>query len=363
MAIRHLCYEQLTARQFEVLRSIIHLYVETARPVSSRQLSKQMNRRLSPATLRNAMADLEEMGFLYQPHTSAGRQPTDLAYRIYVDRLVMGSDVLLTPNQRQIFLSRISNEVPPEILLEQTSSVLSAETGCTAVFTLPDIGRTVFKHIEFVHLHGCRVLAIFVSEFGLVHQKVVQTRVELSQGKLRKISRLLNNELGSLPLSAIKELLLTRMREDKDLYDKMLKDAFDLARQAFGSDAAADDLHIGSTAKMLGQPEFADIDRMRQIYGAFEQKSHLLEILNSCVENDSIEVLIGSELDLPEFRDFTLVSASYKYDGRNVGTVGVVGPMRMNYPKIAAWVGFAGQMLTRFISREDLSAEGESSMT
>jgi heat-inducible transcriptional repressor len=149
------------------------------------------------------------------------------------------------------------------------------------------------------------------------------------------------------------------MREDKRQYDQLLTDALELASRAVGDGSLeSTDLRIETNSRLLGHPEFASADRMREIYRAFEQKSRLLEILNSCLQEDSLVVVIGSELDIPEIKDFTLITSSYKYGERSLGSVGVLGPMRMDYPKIAAWVGFAGQMLSRIISgKEDLSVE------
>ena len=357
--MKHLTYEQLTDRQREVLGAIVRVYVATAHPVSSRHLAKNMGKRLSPATLRNTMADLEEMGFLKQPHTSAGRVPTELAYRVFVDQMIDRSEVMLSPNQRKSFRDHLGHESSPSELIDQTSSQLSKETGCVSIITVPEFSKAICKHVEFVHLHGRTVLAVLVSESGLVQQRVVQTDKDISQDELHKISRFVNDHFANLSLDAARDRIVEMMREDKRLYDRLLSEALHLTGQALGGDGQFDpDFRIESTSEMLGLPEFADVERMREVYRAFDQKSRLLQILNSCLAEDAVIVVIGSELDIPNIRDLTLVTTSYKYGGRSVGSVGVLGPMRMDYPKIAAWVGFASQTLSQIISgKEDLSVE------
>jgi heat-inducible transcriptional repressor len=357
--MKHLTYERLTDRQREVLGAIVRLYVASAHPVSSRQLAKSMGKRLSPATLRNAMADLEELGFLAQPHTSAGRVPTELAYRAFVDQMVDFSETMLTPGQQKSFRENLGHEASPGGLLEQTSTLLSKETGCASIITLPDFSRAACKHMEFVHLHGRTVLAILVSDSGLVQQRVIQTQKELPQEDLQQISRFVNDNFSGLPLGKLRERILEMMHEDKRLYDRLLANALELASRALeGGALSSPDLRIEASSRMLGQPEFANVERMREVYRAFDQKSQLLHLLNSCLEQDSPVVIIGSELELPEIKDFTLVTSSYKFGERSLGSVGVLGPMRMDYPRVTAWVGFAGQMLSQIISgKEDLSVE------
>jgi heat-inducible transcriptional repressor len=357
--MKHLTYERLTERQREVLGAIVRLYVSSAHPVSSRQLAKSMGKQLSPATLRNAMADLEEMGFLAQPHTSAGRVPTELAYRAYVDQMVNHSEVTLSPSQQRSFRKNLGVEATPGELLEQTSNLLSQETGCASIFTIPEFSKAACKHVEFVHLHGRSVLAILVSDSGLVQQRVIQTEKEFGQDELNRISLFVNDSFPNMTLSLVRERIVELMREDKRLYDRLMADALQLANRALESEALSGaDLRIEATSQMLGQPEFANVDRMREVYWAFEQKSRLLHLLSSCLEQDAPVVIIGSELDIPEIKDFTLVTTPYKYGARSLGSVGVLGPMRMDYPMVAAWVGFAGQMLSQIISgKEDLSVE------
>jgi heat-inducible transcriptional repressor len=359
--MKQFSHQSLTERQLDVLATIVRLYVSSAHPVSSRQLAKTMAQRLSPATLRNTMADLEEMGFLAQPHTSAGRVPTELAYRLYVDRMVDRSELRLTPGEQTNFRQHLDQEASPGELLQQATSLLSEETGCAAIVTLPELSRTVCKHIEFVHLHGRSVLAILVADSGLVQQRVVQTEKDVNQDELHRMSAFVNEHFTNLSLVAVRERIVEMMREERQLYDTLLRDALELASRALeGESLASPDLRFEATSRMLGQPEFASGERMREIYRAFEQKSRLLQLLSACIEEhaSSVIVMIGSELNMPDIKELTLITSSYKYGGRSLGSLGVLGPMRMDYPKIAAWVGFAGQTLSQIISgKEDGSLE------
>lgn len=340
---------ELDKRSKRILLAVISCYIASAEPVGSRTICRKYNFQLSPATIRNIMADLEELGYLQHPHTSAGRLPTDQGYRFYVESLSK------SPHQPQKPVTGIEQGyrqgfTEPDYLLRQTSKILSSTTRYIGVVLAPRTSNMVFKHIDFVHLRDNMVLVIFVSRSGLVQQRVVQVAEAYTQDKLDQMARCLNEHFRDTPLFQIRSRLLDMMRRDKQLYDKLLERALRLSQEVFDSPERAK-VYIEGQLNILNQPEFSDMDKMKAIFGAFEEKSQLVNILDRCLEEGGLQILIGSENQIEEMRNCSLVTATYGAGESVRGALGVIGPTRMEYSSVIPLVEYAAYMVSQLLSR------------
>lgn len=340
----------LDERQRTVLKAVIHDYVSTAEPVSSRSISRRYLSYLSPATIRNIMADLEELGFLSQPHTSAGRIPTDKGYRFYVDTLM---------ERRRLTKAeewKIEARIRPgpggiEELMREISRTLSAVSSYTAIVLAPKPAQNTFKRIEFVHLYQNRILVVLVAESGLVHHKVIAIDEILTQEELDRISRYLNDRLQGLTLREVRERLLYEMAQEKAQFDQLVRRALELGVKGIEGEGEAE-VYIGGAANMAKQPEFADIEKVREIFAAFEEKAKLVKILDQCLMAKDFKIIIGSENQIREMRALSIVASPYRSRGGVLGAIGVVGPTRMEYARMVALVEFTAKLVSLLLTEQ-----------
>ncbi len=325
----------LDERRREVLRELIRLHIESGEPVGSESLSRSLHRALSPATLRNVMADLEALGYLDHPHTSAGRVPTDEGYRFYVDSLA-GLQPLALREREQIDAELRSRDASAEQTLERASHLLSRLSRHVGFVLAPDIARTSFRHIDLVPLAHPRVLVVMVSASGLVTHKVIEVEEKLHPDDLQACANYLNAHFTGMSLAEIRRRLLELMSEEKALYDALLQKVLPLGERVFDI-AAEGSVYLDGTSNILAQPEFEDLQRMRALVKTFEEKGHLVQILNACLTGEGIRVLIGHENPDPELRDLSLVSARVEGDDGGLG-LGVLGSTRMEYAHVVSLV-------------------------
>jgi heat-inducible transcriptional repressor len=339
----------LRERDHSILQAIISSYIETGEPVGSRFLSKKYDLRLSPATIRNIMSDLEEMGYLNQPHISAGRVPTDKAYRFYVDCLVKG------PGPKEEGMSRLmgvspSQEIQPGALMRETSRTLSKLSSYIGLVLAPPFLNTHLKHVEFIKLRENQVMVVLVSQEGLIQNKVIRTEKEHSQGELDRIGSVLNEKYSKQPLSEVREKILEEMTEEKNLYDSLLERAMKLAEEALHPERQEGDIFMDGTANVLSLPEFADVEKMKALFKAFEEKSRLIDLLDRCLDAEGVKIFIGAENPYSDMHDLSLITAPYKKDGRVFGVIGVLGPTRMTYGRVIPIVDHTARHLSRLLS-------------
>ncbi|MFQ5881940.1 MAG: heat-inducible transcriptional repressor HrcA [Candidatus Methylomirabilales bacterium] len=340
--------EALTERQREVLRAIIQDYISSAEPVGSRSVARRYGFRLSPATIRNIMADLADLGYLAQPHTSAGRVPTDLGYRFYVDSLMDRRP--LTRAEEGVIEKRfrpVRGEL--EELMREATKLLSGLSRSVGVVLAPRMDQLVVKRIEFVHLSGERILVVLITKSGQVQHKMVVLDEVILQEELNKIARLLNTLLEGMTLSRVRQLLVKKMAEEKAMYDELLCRALKLGQKSFEGEAEGE-VYIGGTANIMHQPEFADIEKMRSIFAAFEGKSKLVKILDQCLVREGLAIIIGSENAVRELQRLSLVTAPYWCSEDLLGTLGVIGPTRMEYSKIIPLVDYTARLVSRYLT-------------
>ncbi|MDW7708979.1 MAG: heat-inducible transcriptional repressor HrcA [Deferrisomatales bacterium] len=332
-------------RDRQILSAVVEEFVQTAEPVGSRYLARKHRLGVSPATVRNAMADLEDLGYLAQPHTSAGRKPTDKGYRYYVDCLMSAETP--PPGERRRLRRSLGAAGSADIqeILGSASRVLSSAARQVGIVAAPRFEAGVFWHIDFVLLREGRVLVILVSQSGVVHHRPVAAPEIGSQAELDRMANYLNSFLQDLTLREVKERIVAEMASEVALYDSMLRRALELGSLAVGGESTEGEVYFGDPAALFDQPEFSSASRMRGIFEAFEKKGLLIRLLDRAAEAPGLHLLIGEENPLADLRDCTLVAAPYRRSGRVLGSVGVIGPTRMDYPRVVGLVEYTARLV------------------
>lgn len=337
----------LTERMKEVLRIVIEDYTLTAEPVSSFAISKKSNLHLSPATIRNIMSDLEEMGLLVQPHTSAGRVPTEKGYRYYIDYLLDVHE--LSGEEKRELRSRYPIYQPEgKNLFREACRILSASSHYLGVVWAPRMSLLVLQHIEFVRLKRYLVLAILVSTTGIVQNRIIEMEEDFSQSDLDHLSDYLNGLLTGLTLYQVKEKLLDQMRAEKHAYNHLYQQAIKLGEQALSSFDETD-VYIEGRMNILSEPEFGNISTMIDLFRAFEEKATMVKLLDKCMAPRGVQISIGSESEVQEMETCSLVTSTYGCEGKVWGALGVIGPRRMNYSKVIPLVDYSARLLSEIL--------------
>jgi heat-inducible transcriptional repressor len=345
---------RLDSRAEVLLAALIKEHLVTGEAVGSRVLSDRFSHGFgwSPATIRNVMAELEEAGFVDQPHTSAGRIPTDKGYRYYVDNM-LGEARLSRTDLKAIenLFSVHDAGASPDRLMETASHVLSALSENVGIVVSPSLADNRLNHIEFVMLPDRRILVVLVSTANIIHNKVIRVADELSQDDLDRTARYLNTEFSGKSLVAIRAEIVELMQEEKALYDRLLQNAIMLCERSLEGEETAGDVYVDGASNILTKPDFVDIERMRDLFRTFEEKSRLIKILNECVHDATtypgdVHVVIGREHPASSMRNCALITAPYRIGSNdNVGTLGVVGPMRIEYARIMAMVNYMARLI------------------
>lgn len=340
---------ELDTRSREILKEVIRSFIDSGEPVGSRTIAKIYPEGLSAASIRNIMADLEEMGYLTQPHTSAGRVPTDRGYRYYVDSLLTGVELPRSDRERVAEVMRRRMALPE--VLHEISRVISRLTHQVGFVVSPDHTRAILKHIEFISLAPRRILAILVDRSGAIHNRVADTSEELSQDELDKVGRFLVAEYQGKTLPEIREALLEKMKEEKARFDTLLSRAVSLGTQFLRAQEEADkQVYVQGTSNMLQQPDIVDMEEMRRIFETFEHKGKLVKILDEVVGSEGLRVVIGSEHSDPTLAHLALVASPYRVSEQSTGVLGVLGPTRMEYSRAIALVDYISKLLSRILT-------------
>src|SRR3954468_11915757 len=338
----------LSARDREILKDVILTYILSAEPVSSRSVAKH-NFGLSAATIRNVMADLEEWGYLMQPHTSAGRVPTAAAYHLFIQSM-METRAVPARERRYIQENLRVGGADADQLLGTASHLLSELSSQVGVVVTPAIGETVLKAIDFVPVSGRKILCVVVSSTGFIDNKVIETEEEVGREELVRISNYLTENFAGLTLREIRERLVRMMVEEKAQMDRMLARTIELAQAGLAADGAPG-VVVDGTSMLLAKPELSDVQRVRRMFDAFADKARLVRILNRCIQGGGVRVLIGADCELTsEHLELSVVAAPYGVGERPLGTLGIVGPSRMDYETIIPLVHFLGETLSRALA-------------
>jgi heat-inducible transcriptional repressor len=338
-------------RNREILHWVIATFILTGRPVGSRSIARHSREQLSPATVRNIMADLEETGYLQQPHASAGRIPTDKAYRFYVDYLMKRRD--LSPRDRILIKRDIRLDDNAEHLMARASQVLSKVSRNVGIVVSPPISRVALEHIHFVKLTDNRILVILVSRSRIVQNRIIQHTETLSQTELDQAARYLVENFHDRTLSEIRTQILGMIQKEQALYDKFMQRIIALSTQAFSDNEGEmeSEVYLDGASNLIKAPEFSDINRMKLLFETIEQKSRLAALISRCIEVDTQEVriTIGAENALPGIEDCTLITSRYVVDEKTHGSLGILGPTRMEYARAISLVDYVARLFGRVL--------------
>lgn len=341
---------ELSDRDREILKAVIASYILSAEPVSSRLVAKQGGLGLSAATIRNVMADLEEWGYLAQPHTSAGRVPTGVAYHLFIESLM--DEPKLSARDRRYIDDNLTAApaADAEQLMAATSHLLSELSSQVGIVVTPVAGDTVLKAVDFVPLSGRKVLSVVVSTSGFIDNKVIETDRPLSREKLVEISNYLTANFAGMTLREIRDRLVAMMSEERAQMDRLLGLSIELARQGLdvGTEAG---VVVDGTSTVLNQPELADIQRVRRLFDTFADRARLVRMLNQCMSGTGLRVLIGEDSDLTSELGFSYVATTYGIGDQPMGTLGIFGPSRMEYQRVIPLVDYLGETLSRVLAR------------
>ena len=340
-------HPEIGDRTRKILHDLIDEYIHTGFPVGSQTLARKGGIDLSPATLRNVMGELEEMGYLLQPHVSAGRVPTEQALRFYVDSILEVRNLSRAEKER-IRQHYTYTEGELTDLLKETSQILSAISKNISVVVIPKFIYTVFKLIEFINVSRNRILVIFVSENGVVQNKIVDVEKDIAQADLDKYARYLNELLKGLTLQEARKKLIEEMQKEKNRYDLLCAKALALSKKALETDEATE-IYVDGTLNLLEYPEFAEVKKMKRIIQAIEEKERLLKLLNKAMAAQGVQIFIGSENELQDMESCSLITSTYSKENHTLGALGVIGPTRMDYEKIIPIVDYTAQMVSKML--------------
>jgi len=354
----------LNERSLQLLKTLVERYISDGQPVGSRALSKDSDLNLSPATIRNVMADLEDLGLVHSPHTSAGRVPTVSGYRLFVDTLLTVKPMEskdLTRLHQGLSLSEDSSD-----MIGTASRLLSELTQMAGVVTLPKRELVCLRHIEFLSLSHTRVLVIFVTNEQEVHNKIIHTSKVFSPAELQQAANYLNSIYSGRSLDAVRKAVLKELQEDQermtnlsgtdlhlpegcragkpDMNQGML-DAVKMAQLAFDQDNKKDDYVLTGETNLMGFSELSDMERLKNLFEAFSQKQGVIHLLDQCMKADGVQIFIGEESGYRAFDHCSLVTSSYSVSDEVVGVLGVIGPTRMAYEKIIPFVDVTAKLL------------------
>jgi len=335
-------------RDRQILTSVINEYILTAEPVGSRNIARRYDINLSSATIRNVMSDLEEMGFLHQPHTSAGRIPTERALRFYVDSILKVKS--LDQREKDRIRKRYKfSELEASDLVRQTSEVLSVLSRHVSIVSAPKLVGTVLKHIEFIKISRNRILVIFVSQSGFVQNRIIEDRDDISQSELDKYTNYLGEVLVGVSLEGVRGKIEEEMKKEKTAYDRLLSNALELTRKVFGKEKDPE-LFMEGQVNLLECPEFSEVGSMKLLLQALEEKKLLLHLLDKTMDAEGIQIFIGSEVPVSEMQTLSVITSPYRHGEKVVGALGIIGPTRMNYLKLIPIVEYSAQLLTEFLN-------------
>lgn len=324
---------QLDDRKVKILKAIIQTYLETGEPVGSRTISKYLDLKLSPATIRNEMSDLEELGYILQPHTSAGRIPSDKGYRFYVDSLM--EEKVQEVEDMKSELEQKADKI--EVMLGYMAKLLAVNTNYASVVSAPKYQRKKLKFIQLTKVDECQLLAVIVIEGNIVKNKMISVEVPLDAEMILKLNLILNTFLQGLNLTEINMDVIQKIKEQAGDYGELVSRILDAIAQAVGEEDSPEVFTSGAT-NMLKYPELGDRERAAELLYTFEEKEQLKELIsgNNEEEKNGIQVYIGEETPMEVMKDCSMVTATYELEEGVYGKIGIVGPKRMDYEKVVS---------------------------
>lgn len=337
---------QLDERKLKILQAIVRNYLETGEPVGSRTISKYTDLNLSSATIRNEMADLEELGYIIQPHTSAGRIPSDKGYRLYVDTM-LEEKVHEVENMKEILIEKADKI---DSMLKQIAKLLAVNTNYATLVTKPQYRSKKVKFIQLTEVDSNQLLAIIVIEGNIVKNKIIETTESVDKEILLKLNIVFNTFLQGLDLTEINMTIIQKMKEQAGSYGNLVSNILDAIAQAISEEDEVEIYTSGAT-NILKYPELSDMDKVTELISTFEEKQQLTELVNNKLdtsESGGIQVYIGSETPVEAMKDCSVVTATYEIEEGVYGKIGIIGPKRMDYEKVV------GTLHTLMVQLDDI---------
>ena len=335
----------LNERAQQLLRVLIERYIRDGEPVGSRTLARDAVMDLSPATIRNVMSDLEDMGFVKAPHTSAGRMPTVQGYRFFVDSLLTVQP--LDGRDMQRLRAELNLDLERKDLVDRASKLLSGITQLAGVVMLPKRKQAALRRIDFLPLSDSRVLVILVINEREVQNRIIHTDRTYSPSELEAAANFLNEQFGGKDIAAVREKIIRDMQSTREDMNRMMLAAVDVAQRVFESDDLDDpeDVVVAGQTNLMGFRELGEVEKLRHLFEAFNQKREILHLLDQCVNADGVQIFIGEESGYTVLDECSVVTAPYSVDGRIVGVLGVIGPTRMAYDRVIPIVDTTARLL------------------
>jgi heat-inducible transcriptional repressor len=334
----------LNERTQHLLKSLVERYIRDGQPVGSRTLARDAGLDLSPATVRNVMADLEDLGYLHSPHTSAGRVPTARGYRLFIDALLN----LRPLDDREVEILRRRIDQPAQNssdLARTVSDLLSGITRLAGVVMLPRRNAVTLRHVEFLALSENRVLVILVLNTQEVQNRIIQTRRAYSAMELQQAAHYLNEQFAGKDIHQVREALLRELRETRDSLDRLMQTVVEMAEQTFEVEPVGEDYVVAGQTHLMQCADLSDLDKLRQLFEAFNHKRDLLHLFDQCLHAEGVQIFIGEESGFGALGGCSVVTAPYTVEGQVLGVLGVIGPTRMAYDRVIPVVDVTARLL------------------
>lgn len=348
---------QMDDRKWTILQAIIKTYLETGEPVGSRTISKYPDLNLSSATIRNEMSDLEEMGYIIQPHTSAGRIPSDAGYRLYVDRMMEENDRRMEQKDKEVTEMKelmLQRQDRMEMVLKQLAKFLANNTNYATMITGPQYHRTKLKFIQLSIVDESQILAVIVTEANVVKNKIIHMEHGLDQETILKMNILLNSSLNGLTIEQINLATIARLKEEAGIHSEVVSRVLDAVAEAISQEEDMEIYTSGAT-NFFKYPELSDSEKASELISTFEEKHSLANLMKEeglNEEEHGIQVYIGQETPVSSMKDCSVVTASYDLGGGMYGRIGIVGPKRMDYDKVVGVLKNLTQQLDEIFKKE-----------
>ena len=341
--------DKISERAQILLKALVERHIRDGQPVGSRTLREEAGLPVSAATIRNVMSDLEELGYLHSPHTSAGRVPTAAGYRLFVDTLLQ-----VQPLERDA-VSALRHELNPDKsateLVQSASSILSSITAQAGLVTVPRNEANQLRQVEFLPLSGDRVLVILVINEREVQNRIIHTKRVFSESELRDAAALVNQRFAGRPLNEVQQQILQEMQDARSQIDSYLQASLDLANKALQQEGDEDEYVMAGESRLLGGASPDEMSKLRELFDAFERKQDLLHLLERCSRAEGIQIYIGEEAGYEVFGDYSVVTAPYSDGMRTLGVLGVIGPTRMAYERVIPIVDVTARMLSSALAK------------
>ena len=342
---------ELNERSLFLFKSLVEHFIQDGQPVGSRTLARDTDLALSPATIRNVMADLEDLGLLQSPHTSAGRIPTVRGYRLFVDSLLCIEQLA----EREV--ERMAREMVPEYgiqnLVKRTSSMLSDITKLAAVVMLPRTQQNSLEQIEFIPLSKNRILVILVLSNKEIQNRIIHTAKTYTQSQLQRTANYLNSTCRGKDLDTIRSEVLTELRKLKEDVNELMQATIEMAQKAFVAPAVEDDVVISGHTNLMNVADLGDLDKLKRLFESFNQKRDILHLLENAINAKGVQIFIGEEAGYEVLDNCSIVTSPYEREGQVLGVLGVIGPTRMDYERVIPIVDITAKILGSVLNSAD----------